>query len=83
VAVDCHPKRARGAVGSGGFLVLSIGAARCCCLNALYRRDPFLIAGQGRWELFVYIRNVYFIIINGNAGRGIGRRLIFKNLRGV
>jgi lipid-A-disaccharide synthase-like uncharacterized protein len=31
---------------------------------ALYRRDPVFIAGQAL-GLLVYIRNVYFIIVNG------------------
>jgi lipid-A-disaccharide synthase-like uncharacterized protein len=33
-------------------------------IYALYRRDPVFIAGQGL-GLVVYIRNLYFIIING------------------
>jgi lipid-A-disaccharide synthase-like uncharacterized protein len=33
-------------------------------IYALYRRDPVFIAGQAL-GLVVYLRNLYFIIVNG------------------
>ena len=36
---------------------------------ALYRRDPVFIPGQG-FGVFVYLRNLYFVLREQKAGRG-------------
>ena len=46
------------------FWFFSIGGGALLLIYALYRRDPVFIAGQAL-GLLVYIRNVYFIVING------------------
>ena len=46
------------------FWFFSIGGGALLLVYALYRRDPVFIAGQSL-GLLVYVRNVYFIIING------------------
>ena len=46
------------------FWFFSIGGGTLLLVYALYRRDPVFIAGQAL-GLLVYIRNLYFIIING------------------
>ena len=45
-------------------MIFSIGGGALLLIYALYRRDPVFIAGQGL-GLLVYIRNVYFIVVNG------------------
>src|ERR1700753_2873160 len=57
-------ERARKSVVPVAFWVFSIGGRPLLLVYALYRRDPVFIAGQAL-GLLVYIRNLYFIIING------------------
>jgi lipid-A-disaccharide synthase-like uncharacterized protein len=57
-------ERARKSVMPVAFWFFSIGGGALLLIYALYRRDPVFIAGQGL-GLLVYIRNVYFIIVNG------------------
>jgi lipid-A-disaccharide synthase-like uncharacterized protein len=46
------------------FWFFSIGGGLLLLAYALYRKDPVFIAGQAL-GLLVYIRNLYFIILNG------------------
>src|ERR1700692_1204711 len=46
------------------FWFFSIGGGALLLVYALYRRDPVFIAGQG-FGVFVYARNLHFIILNG------------------
>jgi len=57
-------ERARKSVIPIAFWFFSIGGGSLLLVYALYRRDPVFIAGQAL-GLIVYVRNVYFIIING------------------
>ncbi|HVV42099.1 MAG TPA: lipid-A-disaccharide synthase N-terminal domain-containing protein [Nitrobacter sp.] len=57
-------ERARKSVMPVAFWFFSIGGGTLLLVYALYRRDPVFIAGQA-FGLVVYIRNLYFIIING------------------
>jgi lipid-A-disaccharide synthase-like uncharacterized protein len=57
-------ERARKSVIPVAFWFFSIGGGALLLIYALYRRDPVFIAGQAL-GLLVYIRNVYFIIVNG------------------
>src|SRR5947199_10659666 len=43
------------------FWLFSIGGGLLLFAYSLYRRDPVFIAGQGL-GLFVYLRNLYFVI---------------------
>jgi lipid-A-disaccharide synthase-like uncharacterized protein len=57
-------ERARKSVIPVAFWFFSIGGGALLLVYALYRRDPVFIAGQAL-GLIVYVRNVYFIILNG------------------
>ena len=57
-------ERARKSVVPVAFWFFSIGGGTLLLAYALYRRDPVFIAGQGL-GLVVYVRNVYFILLNG------------------
>ena len=57
-------ERARKSVMPVAFWFFSIGGGALLLVYALYRRDPVFIAGQAL-GLLVYIRNVYFIVLNG------------------
>jgi lipid-A-disaccharide synthase-like uncharacterized protein len=57
-------ERARKSVIPVAFWFFSIGGGVLLLIYALYRRDPVFIAGQAL-GLLVYIRNLYFIIVNG------------------
>src|ERR1700710_3079102 len=57
-------ERARKSVIPVAFWFFSIGGGLLLLGLALHRRDPVCIAGQAR-GLLVYIRNLYFIIVNG------------------
>src|SRR5450432_590740 len=46
------------------FWFFSIGGGALLLVYALYRKDPVFIAGQAL-GLVVYVRNLYFIIVNG------------------
>lgn len=57
-------ERARKSVMPVAFWFFSVGGGALLLVYALYRRDPVFIAGQAL-GLVVYLRNVYFIILNG------------------
>ena len=57
-------ERARKSVIPVAFWFFSIGGGVLLLVYALYRRDPVFIAGQA-FGLVVYIRNLYFIVVNG------------------
>jgi lipid-A-disaccharide synthase-like uncharacterized protein len=57
-------ERARASVVPISFWFFSVGGGFLLFIYALYRRDPVFIAGQGL-GLFVYLRNLYFIIFHG------------------
>jgi lipid-A-disaccharide synthase-like uncharacterized protein len=57
-------ERARKSVIPVAFWFFSLGGGVLLLIYALYRRDPVFIAGQAL-GLVVYIRNLYFIIVNG------------------
>ena len=57
-------ERARASVIPVSFWFFSIGGGLVLFIYALYRKDPVFIAGQGL-GLFVYLRNLYFIALNG------------------
>ncbi len=57
-------ERARASVIPVAFWFFSVGGGVLLLAYALYRRDPVFIAGQAL-GLIVYVRNLYFIIING------------------
>ena len=57
-------ERARKSVMPVAFWFFSIGGGALLLVYALYRRDPVFIAGQAL-GLLVYLRNVYFIVLNG------------------
>jgi lipid-A-disaccharide synthase-like uncharacterized protein len=62
-------ERARKSVVPAAFWFFSIGGGALLLVYALYRRDPVFIAGQAL-GLLVYVRNVYFIVINGKVEAG-------------
>src|SRR6478752_167499 len=57
-------ERAGRSVMPTAFWIFSIGGGVLLLIYALYRKDPVFIAGQAL-GLLVYIRNLYFIIVNG------------------
>ena len=57
-------ERARRSVIPVAFWFFSIGGGVLLLIYALYRRDSVFIAGQAL-GLMVYVRNLYFIIVNG------------------
>jgi lipid-A-disaccharide synthase-like uncharacterized protein len=62
-------ERARASVIPVAFWFFSIGGGVLLLIYALYRRDPVFIAGQAL-GLIVYVRNLYFIMINGRQASG-------------
>ena len=64
-------ERARKSVIPVAFWFFSIGGGVLLLVYALYRRDPVFIAGQAL-GLLVYIRNLYFIIVNGRQASSAG-----------
>src|SRR5512146_1491818 len=62
-------ERARRSVMPVAFWFFSVGGGTLLLIYALYRRDPVFIAGQSL-GLLVYLRNVYFIILNGKQVAG-------------
>jgi lipid-A-disaccharide synthase-like uncharacterized protein len=54
-------ERAGRSVVPTAFWLFSIGGGVLLFAYSLYRRDPVFIAGQGL-GLFIYLRNLYFII---------------------
>lgn len=57
-------ERARASVVPVSFWFFSVGGGVLLLVYALYRKDPVFIAGQGL-GLFVYLRNLYFIVMHG------------------
>lgn len=57
-------ERARASVIPVSFWFFSVGGGFLLFVYALYRKDPVFIAGQGL-GLFVYLRNLYFIMLHG------------------
>ena len=57
-------ERARKSVVPVAFWFFSIGGGVLLLAYALYRKDPVFIAGQA-FGLVVYVRNLYFIIMEG------------------
>ncbi|KWV48379.1 hypothetical protein AS156_18015 [Bradyrhizobium macuxiense] len=57
-------ERARASVVPVAFWFFSIGGGVLLLIYALHRRDPVFIVGQA-FGLVVYLRNLYFIMING------------------
>ncbi|MCB1412418.1 MAG: lipid-A-disaccharide synthase N-terminal domain-containing protein [Xanthobacteraceae bacterium] len=64
-------ERARQSVIPVAFWFFSIGGGVLLLTYALYRRDPVFIAGQA-FGLLVYLRNLYFVIINGRPASTTG-----------
>src|ERR1017187_10430956 len=64
-------ERARKSVIPVAFWFFSIGGGLLLLVYALYRRDPVFIAGRSL-GLVVYIRNLYFIIVNGRQASASG-----------
>jgi lipid-A-disaccharide synthase-like uncharacterized protein len=64
-------ERARKSVIPVAFWFFSIGGGALLLIYALYRRDPVFIAGQAL-GLVVYVRNLYFIIVNGRQASASG-----------
>jgi lipid-A-disaccharide synthase-like uncharacterized protein len=62
-------ERARKSVMPVAFWFFSVGGGALLLIYALYRKDPVFIAGQAL-GLVVYLRNVYFIILNGKQVAG-------------
>ncbi len=62
-------ERARRSVMPVAFWFFSVGGGTLLLIYALYRKDPVFIAGQA-FGLIVYLRNVYFIILNGKQVAG-------------
>ncbi len=59
-------ERARKSIIPAAFWFFSICGGTLLLIYALYRRDPVFIAGQA-FGLVVYLRNVYFIMIDRRA----------------
>src|ERR1051325_1636674 len=57
--------RAGRSVVPTAFWLFSIGGGVLLFAYSLYRRDPVFIAGQGL-GLFVYLRNLYFVLREKN-----------------
>jgi lipid-A-disaccharide synthase-like uncharacterized protein len=71
VAQGIASERARKSVIPVAFWFFSIGGGVLLLVYALYRRDPVFIAGQAL-GLVVYVRNLYFIIVNGRQASASG-----------
>jgi lipid-A-disaccharide synthase-like uncharacterized protein len=63
-------ERARKSVVPVAFWFFSIGGGVLLLAYALYRKDPVFIAGQA-FGLVVYIRNLYFIIMEGRKAPAV------------
>ena len=60
-------ERAGHSVIPTAFWIFSIGGGLLLLVYALYRRDPVFIAGQA-FGVFVYLRNLYFVLRDKRAG---------------
>ncbi len=65
-------ERARASVIPVSFWFFSVGGGFLLLVYALYRKDPVFIAGQAL-GLFVYSRNLYFIIVHGRQTAADGK----------
>ena len=65
-------ERARASVIPISFWFFSVGGGFLLLIYALYRKDPVFIAGQAL-GLFVYLRNLYFIVVHGRQTAADGR----------
>jgi lipid-A-disaccharide synthase-like uncharacterized protein len=65
-------ERARASVIPISFWFFSVGGGFLLLIYALYRKDPVFIAGQAL-GLFVYARNLYFIIVHGRQTAADGK----------
>lgn len=68
-------ERARESVVPAAFWYFSLAGGMTLLAYAIYRRDPVFIAGQGA-GLFIYIRNLYFILSKNSASasdRAVGK----------
>src|ERR1700761_7354566 len=63
-------ERARKSVVPAAFWFFSVGGGILLLAYALYRKDPVFIAGQA-FGLLVYLRNLYFIIIEGRKAGAV------------
>jgi len=59
-------EKARESVVPVSFWFFSIGGGILLLVYALYRKDPVFIAGQA-FGLFVYARNLYFVLAKGKT----------------
>ncbi|MFZ1883993.1 MAG: lipid-A-disaccharide synthase N-terminal domain-containing protein [Rhodoplanes sp.] len=66
-------ERAGRSVVPMAFWWFSIGGGVLLLIYALYRRDPVFIAGQAL-GVFIYLRNVYFVLRERKAGRLVETR---------
>ncbi|MEZ5788540.1 MAG: lipid-A-disaccharide synthase N-terminal domain-containing protein [Xanthobacteraceae bacterium] len=66
-------ERAGRSVVPMAFWWFSIGGGLLLLVYALYRRDPVFIAGQA-FGVFVYLRNVYFVMRERKAEQSIEPR---------
>lgn len=65
-------ERARASVIPVSFWFFSVGGGALLLVYALYRKDPVFIAGQAL-GLFVYLRNLYFIVVHGRQTAADGK----------
>jgi lipid-A-disaccharide synthase-like uncharacterized protein len=65
-------ERARASVIPVSFWFFSVGGGFLLLVYALYRKDPVFIAGQAL-GLFVYLRNLYFIVVHGRQTAADGK----------
>jgi lipid-A-disaccharide synthase-like uncharacterized protein len=65
-------ERARASVIPVSFWFFSVAGGFLLLIYALSRRDPVFIAGQAL-GLFVYSRNLYFIIVHGRQTASSGK----------
>jgi len=63
-------ERARKSIIPLAFWYLSLGGGILLLAYALYRRDPVFILGQA-FGVFVYLRNLYFVLRERGGGEGL------------
>ena len=72
-------ERAGRSVVPMAFWVFSIGGGVLLFVYALYRRDPVFILGQGL-GVFIYLRNLYFVLRDGTRDTGCGLKAFRRDL---